>query len=175
MRRATAICLLILWADPAWADVVDAGPGGFSIRVALEVNAAPSVVFRAASDQVAAWWDPAHTWSGSAANLSMDLRPGGCFCEKLPAGGVQHLMVTYVDAPKTLRLSGGLGPLGALGAAGSLTWEFIEKTGRTDMVLRFNVGGYMPGGLNTLAPAVDQVLTGQMQRLKRFVETGRPE
>jgi hypothetical protein len=33
----------------------------------------------------------------------------------------------------------------------------------------------MPGGLAAIAPAVDAVLAEQLQRLKRFVETGRPE
>jgi len=37
------------------------------------------------------------------------------------------------------------------------------------------VGGFMPGGLAAIAPAVDAVLGDQLQRLKRFVETGRAE
>ena len=43
------------------------------------------------------------------------------------------------------------------------------------MVLIYNVGGYMPGGLNTIASAVNGVLTLQSQRLKSFIETGRPK
>jgi hypothetical protein len=37
------------------------------------------------------------------------------------------------------------------------------------------VGGYLPAGLNSLAPPVDAVLTEAMARLKNFVEIGRPE
>ena len=34
--------------------------------------------------------------------------------------------------------------------------------------------GYMDGGLDTVAPAVDSVLTEAMNRLKAYVETGGP-
>ena len=94
LKFATALCVaVVLLALPARADVVDAAPNGFSIRVTTDVNAVPAVVFRAIG-QVASWWDSDHTWSGSAANLSIDLRAGGCFCETLPGGAVQHMTVT---------------------------------------------------------------------------------
>ena len=40
----------------------------------------------------------------------------------------------------------------------------------------YDVGGYAKGGLaETWAAPVDQVLGGQLARLKKQVETGRPE
>ena len=36
-------------------------------------------------------------------------------------------------------------------------------------------GGYAPGGLDALAPVVDMVLGTQVARLKRPIDTGRPE
>jgi len=51
----------------------------------------------------ASWWDGAHSHSGDAANLSIDPRPGGCFCETSPShsgdgdrnrGGVEHMRVS---------------------------------------------------------------------------------
>ena len=174
MKLIAAACLTgVLFALPARADVVDAAANGFSIRVAAEVNAVPAAVFRAIG-QVAARWESDHTWSGSAANLSIDLRAGGCFCETLPGGAVQHMTVTYVDAPKVLRLQGGLGPLAQQAVTGSMTWTLTDKPGGTAVVLTYNVGGYMPGGLNTIASAVNGVLALQIQRLKSFIETGRP-
>ena len=35
-------------------------------------------------------------------------------------------------------------------------------------------GGFRDGGFPAVAPAVDGVLSEQLQRLKRFVETGKP-
>jgi len=40
--------------------------------------------------------------------------------------------------------------------------------------LTYTVGGYRPGGLEEWAPAVDGVLGGQLLRLERLMETGKP-
>ena len=63
---------------------------GFSIRHVVEVAAPPARVWDALI-QPGRWWDPAHTWSGEARNLRIEPRPGGCFCEDLPDGGVRHM------------------------------------------------------------------------------------
>src|ERR1700704_6205463 len=104
-------CFLILGSSAAFADVVDSAPNGFTVKVAADAAAPAARVYQALTQQIASWWDKAHTWSGNAAYLSIDARPGGCFCEKLPNGGVQHMTVLYADPGKLLRLSGGLGPL----------------------------------------------------------------
>lgn len=176
MTRVVAVVLLIIGCTGfASAEVVDAGPTGFSVTTTVEVNAPQASVFRALSEQIARWWDSAHTFSGSAANLTIEARAGSCFCERLPAGTVQHMVVTHVNAPTLLVLQGGLGPLGTMGVAGSLAWTLQERNGRTVLQLNYNVGGYMPGGFVSLAPVVDGVLAIQVKRLKTFAETGRPE
>src|SRR3954452_16388557 len=162
-------------AAPAVAEVVDAGANGFSVKVATEVNAAPATVFRALSEQIGRWWDPAHTFSGQAANLTIDPRAGGCFCEKVPTGSVQHMIVSHLEAPRMLVLQGGLGPLGTLAVAGAMTWTLEARNGRTQLQMVYNVGGYMQGGFTQLAPAVNGVLETQVRRLKTYAETGRPE
>jgi hypothetical protein len=86
-----------------------------------------------------------------------------------------HLTVVYVIAQKEIRFSGGLGPLQQTGVAGSMIWKLTEAAGGTQFEWTYTVGGYMPGGLAAIAPAVDAVLADQLNRLKRFVETGRPE
>ena len=43
------------------------------------------------------------------------------------------------------------------------------------MTLTYNVGGYYPGGLASVAPAVDQVLGSQLARLQRLINTGSAE
>ena len=39
-------------------------------------------------------------------------------------------------------------------------------------MLTYTVGGYAPGGVDAIAKPAGGMLTGQVQRLKRFVETG---
>jgi uncharacterized protein YndB with AHSA1/START domain len=161
-------------STPASAEVLDATANGFALKISLEVNAASAELFRALS-QVSSWWDSSHTWSGSAANLSLDDRAGGCFCEKLPGGGsVQHMTVVFTDGAKTLRLVGSLGPLQALAVTGSMTFTISDQAGKSRLELTYNVGGYAQGGLSQLAPLVDSVLAGQLQRLKNFAERGTP-
>jgi hypothetical protein len=69
-------------------------------------------------------------------------------------------------------MSGGLGPLQALGVAGSLTIDLVPDGEGTHLVLTYAVGGYFDGGLASLSSPVDEVLGGQMDRLARFAATG---
>ena len=171
------VVLLVLAAGlarPAAAEVVDVGPTGFSVHIVSDVKAPPAAVFRALTEQVGRWWNAEHSFSGDAANLRIDARPGGCFCETMPNGGVQHMVVTHVMAPTMLVMRGGLGPLGSMGIDGAMEWSLTEQSGRTRLDLTYNVGGYMKGGFAPLAPAVDGVLAEQVARLTSFIETGRP-
>jgi hypothetical protein len=168
--------LVLLGTGRARAAVVDTTQAGFLVRSEAVVRATPDSVYRALTGRIGAWWDSDHTFSGDARNLSLDATPGGCFCERLPqGGGVRHLTVVFASPGRTLRLTGGLGPLQGAGVAGSLTWILSSAPEGTKLRLDYSVGGYLPGGLAGLAPAVDTVLSEQLTRLKRFVETGRPE
>src|SRR5260370_34220482 len=89
--RSSIIGLVALLSAPATADVVNASPNGFEVRHTVNLVVTPDVAFRAFGN-VAAWWNPEHTYSGSSANLSHALTPGGCFCERFPkGGGVEHM------------------------------------------------------------------------------------
>lgn len=167
---------LTLAAGPARAEVVDASAEGFAVRTQVQVAAPPSAVYDALVGKVGAWWDPQHSWSGNAANLSIDARPGGCFCEKLPGGpsdGVQHLTVVFAARGKTLRLAGGLGPLQSMAVSGVMTWTLTEAAGGTVLDMTYAVAGHAKGGLAALAAPVDAVTGTQVRRLKQFVETGK--
>jgi uncharacterized protein YndB with AHSA1/START domain len=157
------------------AEVVDVADNGFNVRHTIAVAAEPAKAFQALLD-VGKWWDPAHTYSQDAANLSLDAKPQGCFCERLPGGkgAVLHMTVVNIVTGKMLRLEGGLGPLQALGVAGSLTWTFKPADNGAAVELRYSVGGYNPGGFKALAPAVDSVLRTQLERFKRYADTGKP-
>lgn len=157
----------------ASAEVVDAAANGFQVKREALINAPADKVY-AALIQPSAWWNKDHTWSGSAANLSLAAMSGGCLCEKLPSGGsAQHMTVVFARPGQALRLFGGLGPLQMSGATGHLAWTLTETNGQTTLVQTYDVGGYMKGGLDKIAPAVDGVLSEQFDRLKAYVETGK--
>ncbi len=157
--------------------VVDSAANGFTVRETADIAAEPADVYRALVDHVGQWWDKAHTFSGDATHLSIDARPGGCFCERLDAGGgVQHMTVVFAAPGRLLRMRGALGPLQDQGATGAMTWTLTPAAGgRTHLELTYRVTGYTPGGLQAWAPPVDRVLQLQFQRLQRFVETGKPD
>ena len=164
---------LALWGA-ARAEVVEAQPGGFQVKQSVEI-AAPADKVWASLGQIGGWWSSDHTWSHDAKNLTLELKPGGCMCEMLPnGGGVRHLTVVLVFPGKTAVLEGTLGPLTYSGGAGHLVWSLAEKDGHTTLTQTYYIGGYFPGGFDKIAPVVDQVLTDQMQRLKAYVETGKP-
>jgi uncharacterized protein YndB with AHSA1/START domain len=153
------------------ATVAEVTASGFLVKHQLTISALPDKVYTALSHDVGRWWNPDHTYSGDAKNLSIDARPGGCFCERLPSGGgVEHMRVIYIDPNKVLRLSGALGPLQGSGLAGSMTWKLTPSGKTTQVELTYSVGGYLQGGFEKMAPAVDAMLGEQAQRLEAFVE-----
>lgn len=157
----------------ARAEVVDATPGGFEVRREVEI-AAPVARVWAVMLQPASWWDSRHTWSGSAANLSLAAASGGCFCERLSGGGsVLHMSTVHAAPNQKLVLFGALGPLQSSGAAGHLAFVLVETDGRTRLTATYDVGGYMKGGLDKIAAPVDGVIGLQVARLKAQVETGQ--
>ena len=168
MIAAGAFALLA--AGAARAEVVDAQPHGFEVRHEV-VIAAPASAVWATLVQPLKWWSSAHTWSGSAANLSLGAASGGCFCEKLPNGGsVLHLTTVYAAPGQRLVLSGALGPMQSSGATGALTFVLTEKDGQTKVTVTYDVGGYFRGGLDKIAGGVDGVLGQQVQGLKAATE-----
>lgn len=176
VARWLAAGLSVLTAGQAGADVVDSAGHGFTVRHEVTVDAERSTVYRAAVDSIGSWWSSDHTVSGDAANLYITTGIPGCFCETLGDGaGLVHMVVSFVSPGRLLRLTGGLGPLGLMGVAGNMTLEFDDAADATVVTLQYAVGGYLPGGLDAIASAVDGVLKEALQRLKSFVETGSPD
>lgn len=172
MRRLWMVAPLVigLGVHAARAEVVESAPSGFAVRTTARIARPAGVVYDALVGRVADWWNAEHTWSGDARNLSIEARPGGCFCERLPGGGVLHMNVLLADRGKTLRLSGGLGPLQGMAVTGTWTLEFAEAGGATTVTSTYVVGGHARNGFAMIAPAVDQVIAEQVQRLKAFAE-----
>jgi hypothetical protein len=156
----------------ASGEVLDAAPGGFTVSHQTQISAGRIHVYNAAVNNIGDWWSDDHTLSGDAGNMYIEARTQGCFCENLgEAGGVVHLVVTFVNPGVILRLTGGLGPLGLMGVNGNMTWEFQDSEDGTIVKLNYAVGGYMDGGLDSVAEAVNGVLIEQMTSLKAFVES----
>lgn len=174
MKNLVLAGLALISAPPAVAKVSAAAPHGFEVVETVAVAANATQVY-AALVRVSEWWDGAHSYSGNAANLRLDPRPGGCFCERMPDGGaIEHLRVVQARPGRTLRLQGGLGPLQEEGVSGSLTWSIMPTATGAELTQRYVVGGYVRGGAEKLAPPVDKVMAEQLGRLKRFIETGSP-
>jgi hypothetical protein len=164
-QGVTILAALVATSATVQAAVVSAGAGGFTVREEVEFAGTTAQAWEHLT-AIGSWWNPKHTYSGRSANLSVSLRPGGCWCEKLADGGfVRHLEVVLVIPQKTLRLAGGLGPLQGMGATGALTFTLRSKTPQTTTVTaEYTVVGYSPEGLTELAKAVDEVLGEAMGR-----------
>ena len=175
LERVAVVTLLIAAQFiPVHAEVVESGANGFALQRTVHIAANPERVFTALI-QPAKWWDSEHTFSGNAANLSIDTKAGGCFCETWNGGSVQHLVVVNTAPGKTLRLRGALGPFQGQGVDGALTFTLKASGDGTDLTMENVVGGYMKGGFAKWPPLADSMLAGQMVRLKRYIETGSPE
>jgi uncharacterized protein YndB with AHSA1/START domain len=156
-------------------EVADSSASGFTVKFSLNVQAPPADAYHKFIHNVGDWWSSDHTFSGSAHNLSIEEKAGGCFCEKLPdGGGARHLEVVNFVPGKQLVMIGGLGPLQALAATGSMTIHFASADGGTKVDVVYTVVGYMAAGMNTLAAPVDGVLRQQFDRMKNYVEHGEP-
>ncbi|HMF46902.1 MAG TPA: SRPBCC domain-containing protein [Candidatus Udaeobacter sp.] len=176
MRRCSLGTLaLVILSGASVQSAPEIAPNGFLVKFDVSINAPAPQVYDALVGQIGSWWNPEHTYSHDAKNLSIDARPGGCFCEKLPnGGGLEHLRVVYVAPPQVVRFSGALGPLQASGVAGSMTWKLTGGPDNTRLELSYSVGGFIPGGFDKMAPAVEAMLREQLDRLKLFIETGKP-
>lgn len=172
-----AAALLLAANAPARAEVVAVASDHATVRQAAHVHEQPQRVWKLLTNEIGHWWSPAHTWSGEAKNLSLEARPGGCLCEKLPDGGARHLEVVYAEPPVTLRLAGALGPLQELALTGAMTWTLAPVGEGCDVTVTYRLAGHAEGesGLAEWAPLVDRVLGEQVERLRRYVETGSPE
>ncbi len=170
-----AFAVALATAHPVAAAIKDLEASGFANEVKLHIAAPPAKVYSLIG-QPAMWWSSDHTYSGSAANLSMEEKAGGCFCEKLPNGGsVEHLIVVHAEPGKLLRLRGALGPFQAYSVETVMTWKLVQSGDGSDVTVTFLVGGYMKGRMADIAKVADGVLSLNSERQKRFAETGSPD
>jgi hypothetical protein len=169
----TAALGATLFAGAARAAVTDKSAAGFEVTETATIAAPPGKVWDLLMRPYK-WWSGQHSWSGEAKNLSFD--GSGCFCEQLPRGAVRHMTIVYADGKSQLRMFGALGPLQFTGASGHLGVILKPAGAGTEVTMTYDVGGYAKGGLaETFAAPVDRVLGEQLARLKKAVETGKPD
>src|SRR6266404_4782173 len=127
-----ALTLLVLTVVTAKPDVLDSSSNGFTVKATVQIQAAPKDVYRQLIHNVGDWWNSAHTYSGDAHNLSIDEKPMGCFCEKLPnEGSVRHMEVVSLFPGKSLGMTGALGPLQMIAATGNMRVQLLASEGGT--------------------------------------------
>jgi len=129
--KATFVVLALTLAGIARGDVADSAPNGFTVKIALTIQASSDEVYRRLVGNIGDWWNSAHTFTGDAHNLTIEAKPMGCFCEKLPSGGARHMEVVNFVPGKTLVMVGGLGPLQSLAVAASMTIQLAPADGAT--------------------------------------------
>jgi hypothetical protein len=176
VKRLLHSALLIAGAiaAPAYAEIKDAKPDGFTLEHSAWVPATPQAAYAALVNDVGRWWPADHTWWGDASKLSISDKAGGCFCEINGAQQAWHMTVTFTDPGTLLRMTGGLGPLQGMGLHGALEWRFAEEKGGTRITLWYRVGGYTPDDLGKFAPAVDKVQGVQLGGLATFLGAPPP-
>src|SRR5579863_9432344 len=173
-RLMIAAAVFALAPGGVRADVADSAGNGFTVKVTLQIHAAPADVYHRLI-QVGDWWNSTHTFSGSSHNLSVEEKPMGCFCEKLPnGGGVRHMEVIFLAPGKALVMAGALGPLQSIAATGNMRVGLSPAEDGTKLELTYAVTGYLSAGMNTWAAPVNTVLMEQFTRLKNLIERGDP-
>jgi hypothetical protein len=152
---------------PAAAEVVSAGANGFHLRQKIVVPGKADDAF-SAFVKIENWWSAGHTYGGDSSLLSIEVTPGGCFCEQLANGGVEHMRVVHFDVPKRLVMTGGLGPLVYEAVAAVMDIRIEPSRTGSQVTMDYKVAGFASGGADKLAPLVDSVLAEQMKRYAAY-------
>lgn len=171
----TGVVLVLATAGPARAEIKDATASGFTLENAIQVPVEPMRAWKVLVGEVDRWWPKDHTWWGTEGALSIEPRAGGCFCERHGEQQALHMLVTFVDPGKLLRLTGGLGPLQGMGLSGALEFRLAPAASGTTITMYYRAGGYTPDDLSELAPVVDRVQALQLGGLAALLGGGRVE
>jgi hypothetical protein len=167
---------VLAFSMSSFADVKDSGATGFTIVGSFTAKGTPDEVYHKIV-AVGEWWSSDHTYSQDAHNLTLDAKGGGCWCEKLPkvGGSVVHMQVATAWPGMMLVLTGGLGPLQAMGASGAMTFKLTPAAEGTKVDFMYVVNGYNAQGMNAIATPVNGVLMEALARLHNYVDTGNAE
>ena len=163
LMRAMLGAAALLAAGSASAEVVEQRDDGFTLRFEAPLTGELDHAW-ATVGRIGEWWEDSHTYSGDASNLTLDLSPGGCWCETLPGetpGAVKHGEAVLIWPGRTARFFAALGPLQATAPSAVLTMTWPEgEDGARKIVWTYVVEGR---GMGQLATVVDGVIGTQFR------------
>jgi hypothetical protein len=170
MKSIALLAILALACASASAAVVDKSAAGFTVENSVVVPVDAKVAWDGFVGHVDEWWPKDHSWWGAEGKFTIDPRAGGCFCETAGKRSAQHMVVSFVDPPGMMRMTGGLGPLQGMGLTGALEWTFTPAPGGTKITLRYVAGGYTTTDLVKFSAIVDKVQGIQLGGLAAFLQ-----
>lgn len=157
----------------ARAEVRIAAPGALSVEHRFQINATPETAW-AVLVHPERYWPSDHTWSGSAANLSLVAEAGGCYCERWSGGSAQHGVVATAIPGKRLRIRGAFGPFQEMPVTGVLTVNLTPRDGGTEAVVSYSLAGDDSAKLGDMAGVVDGVVRQQFAGFAALASTPAP-
>lgn len=161
------VMLVVLMATAtARAEVVARSADGFILRFAVPLETTAEDVATSIA-AVPAWWDPAHTYTGDASNLSLAFEPGGCWCETMADGAeFRHAEIVSITPDRVL-MNAPLGPLNGKATRAELTFSSTPGNRGRLVTIEFVVEG---PGLGTFADPVHGVMNGAFDRYVHHIE-----
>ena len=169
MTNRCGLVLLLSAVLPATAgaELKSVAADGFLIEHRYQIAATPEQAWGVLVHPER-YWPEDHTWSGSRAHLSLQAEAQGCFCERWPAGSVEHGRVVMAMPGKLLRIRGSLGPLQELALAGVLNISLQPNEAGTEAIVTYRVSGDSLHRLEAFAPVVDEVIGQQLGGFARL-------
>ncbi len=164
MKYVHGLLLLAASAASTNADVIAALSGHYTLRHEAVSSLPPGALWdRLVHPET--WWSPAHSYSGDAANLSLDPRAGGLWKEEWDGGSVAHGEVLYVNPGEQLRLEAPFGPLQSMAVDVVWTITILPEGSGSKVIFDEVANGSDASNLDKVAGAVDGVKAEAMRRL----------
>ena len=164
MKYVNGLLLLAAFTASANADVIVASADHYTLRHEAVSPLAPEAMWNRLVHPET-WWSSVHSYSGDAANISLDLRAGGLWKEEWDGGSVAHGVVLYLKPTEQLRLEAPFGPLQSM--AVNVVWTITilpEGTG-SKVIFDEIANGSDASHLDQIAGAVDGVKSEAMRSL----------
>jgi len=168
MTRSFLAVAILFIAAPAHAEIVSRSADGFTLTYSTTAQIDPGDIPRALQ-ALPDWWDSAHTYSGDASNLSLDLTPGGCWCERLTDNPAFDHARTVSVTDARIVFDAPFGPLRGKATQADLTVTWPGANGGRAPTWTFVVQG---PGLGAMADVVDGVMRGAFARWVLYLEAG---
>ncbi|MEM1432900.1 MAG: hypothetical protein AAGG11_02480 [Pseudomonadota bacterium] len=156
--------LIAALTPAATADISASGPAHYRLHHEARSTLTPEALWqRLVRPEL--WWSDAHTYSGTAGNLSLTPAAGGLWREDWSGGSVAHGTVLSALPPRLLRMNAPFGPLQGLGAVVIWSIEIKAADAGSTVVFTESATGAPGDQLDQLAVAVDQVKAEAIARL----------